>query len=414
MKIKKYIFVLIGCLIFFSILTFQIFPIIMNLQSFQWDFKVCYYSSKAHLAGYNPYSIKAVYHFSSGRVTMPFLYPPYTLCIYQIIAKMDFFKAYYIFLTIKVFMYLLLVLLWRKAFFKETNIIMFLLFISLSIFSEASYLDFRAGNVTVIEQLFFWTGILLLFKKKILLSGLFIIFSSLFKFLNIPFLLVFLEKRLIKYFFIFLFILVMILLTTWYIFPFESNEFLKNIFYYYKDWFIYEHPGRHCSVSTLNFFRAVSFGDPVVLFVLTVVFILSVSIFVILTNYKLLRTQHLLIYFLIVVYNLTMPRVKDYSLINLLPPAYFLLDYFSKRKNIFFVIVLILLFFILSPHPFYPMVIKNMENFNLVSPILKVLPFRFREIIQDYHILLTCYILWMIYIFVIFKERRMLTGKGVT
>ena len=208
------------------------------------------------------------------------------------------------------------------------------------------------------------------------------------------------------YFFIFLIILVLMLSAVWFLSPLEAHQFLKTHLYACGCWFSNDCPG-HIAPSSLNFFRAVYYDNGINFYILMTIFILFISGFVIQRNYKSLKEKNYLIYFLITIYCLILPRLKDYSLVILLPAAYFLPGYFYKKKKYVIVAFFIFLFFLLSPHPLFPLeYLNNFNHLNLISLILKPFPAGFQQIIKDYHILLSCYVLWASYIFIIFKERK--------
>jgi len=394
----------LGCLIFCVIFGFEFFKIIEQPKEFQWDFKVRYYAGKTYSAGLTPYKRKNLNKISPVRIKHRFTSTPYGLLFYKAITRINPHKAYLLFLISKILIYLALVMLWRYKFFQDTNDILFFSFISLSIFSEAVFIDFLAGNITVIEQLLFWVGILFLVKRRVIISGFSIIFSAIFRFVNLFFLLFFLARGLYSYFFIFLIFAVLTVLAPFLILPIQANYFLK-LFSRYSLVGKFGTPG-HINPSSLNFFREIFGLNGNIIYICLAILVLAVSAFAIFRNFKSVKTKNYTLFFLIIVYCLIMPRLKDYYLIILLPPAYFLLDYCFKIKKYALFIVFFIIFFFLSPHPFHPASFKNSQYFSLMPFVLKFIPANFQQIIINYHMLISCYLLWISYIFLFFKKEK--------
>jgi len=404
LKIKKNIFLyLISIIIVLFATVPTISTVIKNVSTYQWDFKVHYYAGRAFLCGLNPYVYEDLKNLSFGVVDMPFKFPPYTLFLYRIISLINFQIAYNLYLLVKVFLYFTLIMLWKRHFFKNTNIILFVLFIFFSVFSWALYTDFKAGNVTVVEQVFFWYGVLFLFKNKIFTAGLFILFSSLFKLLNIPLLFLLLLKGFLVPFLVFLIGLALFLLATWIVLPQESVYFLRVIYDSCSNWFTLDAPG--CiNPASLNFFRSIfiDWANIYIIFVSVVILISSIVIFL---NYRVIKNNFLLVYFIISIYCLVMPRLKDYSLIIIMPSAYFILDYFLKNKKFSIFILFIFLYF---PINFF--ICGNMPYAanNIIYIMLSQLhlPTKLMLSVNEYFSMLLCFFIWLAYFFIIYNENR--------
>lgn len=394
----------IGCFIFLTVFSWHIYLIFSNPSVFQWDFKRYYYAGKLSLLGYSPYDLSSMVSLFGEHLPLkqPFVYPPYTVFIFKSLAMLDVFKAYYLFAIIKICIYLFVLLIWKKLFFGDTNAFLFFLFISISVFSESVYIDFYAGNISIIEQAFFWLSMAFFCKQKIMLSGIFMVFSNAFKFLYLPFLLLFITNGTLLYFWAFVITFIVIAFMTWFISPAYSIEFLKHNLEYIG----HDELG-HISVSIRSFFRDILSGgacNPELIYALTAVLILVISFYVVMKNRNLLRSQnHLLIYFFIIVYCLVVPRLKDYGQIILIPPSYFLLDYFLKNKRYFNFTALIFVYFILNPHFFFSFNATNSFLPELFKPFSESLPKNIRYVLLNYHILFTIFISWVVYIFIILR-----------
>jgi len=413
---RRYSFLLwgIGSLIFLAVFSWHIYLIFSNPLVYQWDFKRYYYAGKLSLLGYSPYDLSMMVSLFGEHLPLKqaFIYPPYTIFIFKYLAKLDMLNAYYLFAIIKICAYLFILSLWKKIFFRDTNACLFLLFISISVFSESVYTDFHAGNVSVFEQVFFWLGMAYFYNRKMMLSVIFMAFSNAFKLLYLPFSLLFMATGALFYFWAFTITFIVSVAVTGYVFPAYSIEFIKNNLY-----FIEREESGHISVSMRSFFRETLSGgvcNPELMYVLTAVLIFLISFYVVMKNRDLLKSQnHLLIYFFIVAYCLVTPRLKDYGQIILIPPAYFLLDYFLKKKRYLTFAALIGVYFMLNPH--YFLFLENgAKSFPpvLFNAFPGRSPANIWSVILNYHILFTVWIIWVVYIAIIHRMGHLIGRQG--
>jgi len=123
LKIKKNIFLYLISIIMVLFATVPtISMVIKNASTYQWDFKVHYYAGRAFLCGLNPYVYENFKNLSLGAVDMPFKFPPYTLFFYKMISLINFQIAYHLYLLIKVFLYFILIMLWKRFFLKALTL----------------------------------------------------------------------------------------------------------------------------------------------------------------------------------------------------------------------------------------------------------------------------------------------------
>lgn len=133
----------------------------------QKDFRVYYYSAKAHLVGLNPYDTAAVAKMAEIPELMPYLYSPATISVFYLFAKMPFPTAYRVFFLVKCLFLAGLILLWRNVFLdKQLDLVFFV--IALLAFNSTVYLDLRAGNISIPEQFFIWLAFFFYLREELL------------------------------------------------------------------------------------------------------------------------------------------------------------------------------------------------------------------------------------------------------
>jgi len=385
------------CIVLSYVFYRDFYGILINPCCFQWDFKRYYFAGRLSLLGYNPYNFEKMLQLFGDQLPlkMPFLYPPYTLIFFRLLSRLSMLKAYYLFFILKFFMYGFLIAIWKKVFFKGSNIFYFLLFIAVSIFSEGVCADFSTGNISVIEQLLFWIGIVCFVKRKLILSGIFILFSASFKFLLSSFLVLFLVVGFFGHFFIFLSTLITLFVCTYLMSPFYFGDVVKSNFQ--KNAL---NESGHIAISIRVFLKELNISNPTIFYVVMGSFIAVCFIYIVAKNHALFKKDNLLlIYFSIITYCLIMPILKDYEQIILIPPAYFLLDYFYRKKQYIMEAIFVFLFFV-NPHFLYYMITKMGGVVPCAHWNMRALYF-----ILNYHILFTLVILWIVYIFIIFKKK---------
>ena len=180
-----------------SLLVIYFFVILYNLITHdrQWDFRAYYYAAALHDKGGNPYDFGELVESSNGYVTLPYVYPPITLYFWKLLAAFDYPVAYYLRFGLKVIIFILLLLLWRRYFITDPAYRILLYIFCLFGFKEAIQVDFYTGNVSLFEQVLIWPALWFFLKRKPIQFAVLILAASLFKFTNMALLLLLLLDR---------------------------------------------------------------------------------------------------------------------------------------------------------------------------------------------------------------------------
>lgn|GEM_PF-6455078 len=405
MKTKKTLFVIgKGVVIFIALLLMaRVFVIVWtNSSFFQWDFKRYYFTARLSLAGYNPYDTKALLALFGNALPLKasFLYPPYTLVFFKPFSYFGLLDACHIFLAVKIIFFAGLIFLWKRNLFRESSMVYFLLFLSASVFSEGVYVDFYAGNISVMQQVLFWAGMVCFVKKRYFFSGVLLILASSFKlFLFIPYLALFLLTGAFAYFSVFLSLFVVLL-----IFVFSMNPSYFDLVRNNVLSVAFVEKG-HIAASSKIFFEDLlshASGNPLVaqyLYGVSVLFFGACFIYVLLKNRFLLKNPNFaLVYFFILSFCLATPVLKDYEQIILMPAAYFLIDHAHRFKNYYLEIFLVIIYFVLNPHHLFKL--QGLGVIGRLDFSHGILYF-----LTSYHIFLTVFVLWIVFVCLIFKEK---------
>ncbi len=162
----------------------------------QWDFKTYYYAAKVDAMGGDPYSVDALNSVAPEQIALPYVYPPLTIYFFRVFALFDWSTAFQLWLWLKVILAALLVILWRASFYNGGSSALFLLFALLA-FTSAIYWDLLTGNVSLVEQILLWLGFLFFIKRRSIPFVILILLASFFKFTYLAFLilLLMLPKR---------------------------------------------------------------------------------------------------------------------------------------------------------------------------------------------------------------------------
>lgn len=128
---------------------------------FQWDFKIYYYAAQAFAAGLNPYETANLLRLAPAAINpqLGFAYQPLTLYYFFPFRWLDFPTAYQVFLWGKVVALTGLFFLWRRWFLDPGHGVWLLLFMMVA-FNNTVYADLAAGNISVWEQAVLWPALL--------------------------------------------------------------------------------------------------------------------------------------------------------------------------------------------------------------------------------------------------------------
>ena len=170
---------------------------ILGLDSgHQHDFISYYYGAKSIIMGLNGYDSHVVSTMSGQghQSHLRFVYPPQMAWVFAPLTAFSFLHARLIFLCIKLITATGLIALYLKFFVKENHLLSFLL-ISLFAFRGPFTSDILAGNIATFETLLLWLGFLFLVMGRSYLFALFIALAGSFKLLPLAFLgFIFLSK----------------------------------------------------------------------------------------------------------------------------------------------------------------------------------------------------------------------------
>jgi len=166
-------------------------------QSWQWDFNTYYNAAEFYAQGGEVYDVEA-FRAHVGNEVHPFLYPPVTLYLFQVLTWLPQSIAGSLWFALKLGLLAGLLMLWRRHFVAGTADWKMLLFFLLG-FGATISTDLRTGNVSIVEQALLWSGFYFLLKKRTVAFCLCVIGASLFKwtpavFLILPVLLAY-ERR---------------------------------------------------------------------------------------------------------------------------------------------------------------------------------------------------------------------------
>lgn len=347
-------------------LTYYIVKVVNN-PGFQWDLRIYHSASKVYLEGENYYDFELLREEGSD---LPFLYSPYGARLLLFLGLLPFHKVALLWVGLKVGILIGLFWVWKKIFydyFDERNSrILFCLFLfwSLRAFNRTIYLDLKAGNISIIEEILIWSGILfLLYRGRYLLFGFCLLVASFFKLLPIVLsgLVLAVGRGKMKDRIKQLGIMSLAYLFVWgvgiLIMPFE-----------FREWFnisrlVTSMPGEKGIINPAIFpfiREIIGNGEKVyelIIYFLWILLVILVSYFVskhiIKRDFSSLEKEKYLLFLWCLVYSIIMPRFKDYTYIFLLPIFYFFfLDVIRKSKRwvlkAIVVFLLIFSFFVLG------------------------------------------------------------------
>lgn len=387
-------------------LTYYVAKVATN-PTFLWDFKMYHSAAKVFFDGGNYYDGELIKE-KGGRP--PYPYSPYGIYFLLFWGLFSFEKAALLWVGLKVGLLMVLFWIWKKIFYdyfdERYSWILFCLFLvwALRAFNRSIYMDFRAGNISIIEEFLIWSGILfLLYRGRYILFGLCLIAASVFKFL--PIILIGLVlivgtgkmKNRIKQ----LGIICLIGLVIWgaglLIMPFEFGEwfsFLRSASFMPRE-------GGIINPAVLPFIRQIigNSGNAydLILYFLWISLVIFISYLVSKHILKIdlssLEKRKYLFLLWCLAYPIVMPRFKDYTFIFLLPVFYYsLVEIVKKDKGralkVIAVFLLTFSFFVLG---------RGAE----------------RTIVLEYWPLLVTITSWIIFTVFIMKNSPRLAGRKI-
>jgi hypothetical protein len=318
----------------------------------QWDFRTYYYAAEAQQRHLDAYNVDILSQLAGEKLTLSYVYPPLTLWFFRLFKLVDFSVASQGFLILKFILLAALIVLWMKYFLEGEDLVLFLWFATLA-FSSTIYWDLVAGNIGLIEQALFWGAILALMRRRLAIFTAAIVLISFFKFTHIVFLglpLLVWKRPALKYTLVGVACFLLYLYANHYFAADDFNSFLSVAANLDERGEVYNHALlpflRDC------FDRAV-LADllpplprlvPDLLYVGTVVGLLAITW----RAYRRRPRQELdrngmleMIFLACITYAVVMPRMKSYSFVLLIPPAYYVLRKCLKAEAFIFVFILL-------------------------------------------------------------------------
>lgn len=157
---------------------------------YQWDLQTYYYGAKAFEEGKNPYDRDVLSAIAGSPVRFRYVYPPHTLPVLAVLTQLSLREASLLWLGLKGVLICLLFWVWGRMLpaLGEPGYLV----LAVLAFNGAILADVIAGNISLVEQAFLWSGFLML-RKNLTASALLIAAASFFKvsyalFLVLPFL----------------------------------------------------------------------------------------------------------------------------------------------------------------------------------------------------------------------------------
>ncbi|MEW6051687.1 MAG: glycosyltransferase family 87 protein [Candidatus Zixiibacteriota bacterium] len=161
------------------LLTYLIGNISRHSGWYHWDFSTYYHAANVWAAGGDPYDSEAIKK-DGGSANFPFLYPPVVLLFFWPFTIFSLNVALQVWLFLRVLLLIPLILLWWRWFVPTGRDWLFGLFLIIAFWGPI-YLDLRAGNVTIVEQLLLWIGLALFLKKRWLWFCVCVVTAAIFK-----------------------------------------------------------------------------------------------------------------------------------------------------------------------------------------------------------------------------------------
>jgi hypothetical protein len=314
-----------------------IFFLVSHQDIFQWDFKVHYYAGRAHAAGLDPYetTIAAGVEGSPGPRGFRINYPPYALYILSAVALLDYTTAFYLLFACKCVVLIGLIYLWGKEFLREKPDLLFYFFCLLA-FNGSIYIDFKAGNISVIEQFTLWLAFYFFLRRRLLLFCIFIFLSAFFKVTPLLFLslLWFSDGRKKHvYFWGSIAVVVAVALISYLCNPASVMQFVHNTGRVLNRRFVVHQPSTHDLLEDLLLAggtEPLATGFPIIhgvafLAVIGAVFMVTWRASSVLKSLSIIDRDKIMIFLACTAYALILPNFEDYAYLLLIVPAYFIL-----------------------------------------------------------------------------------------
>src|SRR3972149_2218941 len=148
----------------------------------QWDFPVFYFSAKAFFeGGVNPHDRAKVEEYIQWKMSLngnDYNYGPLTLLLFWPLSRLnDYQTAVNIYLNVRLLLLILLLYFWHREFLRDVNFAFFLAFCIFA-FNGAIFIDLKAGNVSIVEQIALWAGFYFYMRRKWLVFSALVILAG--------------------------------------------------------------------------------------------------------------------------------------------------------------------------------------------------------------------------------------------
>ncbi len=308
----------------------------------QWDFKVYYFGAQAQTLGLSAYSASTIQKLSGSTLDLYYLYPPLTLYLFYPFLLIPYSVALILYVIAKGFMFIVFLLVWRKL-LPPSSTILFCLFCLLS-FNGCLYLDFVSGNISLVEQTMISIACYCYVTRRFSLFCIFILLASIFKILPLSFLfLLILSKEKNRYTLLSLsFVLFGLYCGLSYLIqPEQCREWIQTVGYIASldGRGIYNPSLFSLSKEIVSLFRAnpVDVHSSIIAFILYVLLALSLLLVSQLLSRRYFisskeNPERIFIILACFLYILLLPRLKDYSFVLILGPAFYTLIKVQSNK----------------------------------------------------------------------------------
>lgn len=388
MKSKTFKGIFVGLLFLYFI--YCVFYLFVNRQKYQWDFQMQYHAAKFLAEGKNPYDFRA----ETGNPRHYYAYPPATLWFYRLFTWAEYDTAYNIFLLLKTAAIIGLVLLWRIKFIGKLADTGFYFFCLLA-FNSTMFLDMRAGNINMLEELMLWLGFYFFLEHRLILFCCFILLGASFKMTPLVFLGLLLltdNKKRFVYLFGSCIAFLSYLLIQYAAAPQMFRAFINAAKFTLSEQGIISPSTIGILKDIFNILSKIS-GIPatqalqynIFCVIAAAIIIVSGRAYFILKSLKMEDKEKMTLFLVCLVYALIHPRLKDYACMLLIVPSYFIIKKCGDLKI----------------YPFL-FVLASLAVTNISLPGSAII----YGLLWNYYPLVIAYLIWGLYIYEIF-----ITGK---
>ena len=146
--------------------TFHLVSVASAPDETQWDLDTYYYAAQAYDQGLSPYKKSSLSKMAGEKVGLRFFYSPVVLPVLRGLTLFSKDTLHVVCLVFKVVALGLLLLLWMNMGVPRSQRGWFVLFALLA-FDSTIFIDVHTGNISLFEQLLFWTAVALFLKNQV-------------------------------------------------------------------------------------------------------------------------------------------------------------------------------------------------------------------------------------------------------